>query len=74
MNERVCAPGREVERGDLTKDGNLGKGMPAFWMLENRGGKRLAEVWLLSVSVSIHQRNGLGKPLNSQRALARGFG
>lgn len=38
------------------------------------GEQRRQGVWLPSVSVSIHQRNGLGKPLNAQRAPARGFG
>lgn len=42
-------------------------------MLENKGGKGSAEVSLPSVSVSIHQRNGLGKPLNAWRAPARGL-
>lgn len=48
LDEWVCACGREVQKGDLTTDGNLGKGMPAFWVLENRGGKGSAEVWLPS--------------------------
>lgn len=56
LKEWVCACGREeIKRGDLTEDENLGKGTPAFWALENRGSKRSAEVWLPSVSVSVHQ-------------------
>lgn len=57
LKEWVCACGREeIKRDDLTKDENLGKGIPAFWVLEKRGCRRSAEVCLPSVSVPVHQR------------------
>lgn len=61
LKEWVWLCGREeIRRGDLTEDEKLGKGMPAFWVLENRGGRRSAEVRLPScvcscLSVSVPQ-------------------
>lgn len=43
LNGQFCAHGREVETGDLTKNGNLGRGMPKFfgcWRIQAARGQQ----------------------------------